>query len=65
MRTAHRGLLIALVMLVAAPWPRAAQTTSDGVVLSPVEMEEFLLNAKVVKKGKIQGRDQGPASHSV
>ncbi len=57
MRTTHRGLLIALVVLVAAPWPRAAQTTttttSDSVVLSPAEMEHFLLNAKVVKKGQM------------
>ena len=40
-------------MLVAAPWPGAAQTTADAVVLSPAEMEQFLLNAKVVKKGKM------------
>jgi hypothetical protein len=53
MRTAHRGLLIALVMLVAAPWPGATQTTVDTVVLSPAEMEQFLLNAKIVKKGKM------------
>jgi len=53
MRTAHRGLLIALVMLVAAPWPGVTQTTVDTVVLSPAEMEQFLLNAKIVKRGKM------------
>ena len=55
MRTTHRGLLIVLVMLVAAPWSGAAQTPTapDTVALSPAEMEQFLLNAKIVKRGKM------------
>ena len=66
MRTAHRGLLIALVMLVAAPWPGAAQTQTapDTVALRPAEMEQFLLNAKIVKLGKRSRGVTQPRCHA-
>ena len=48
----RRVLLIAIVV-AAAPWPCAAQTSSDApavVALSPAEMEKFLQGGKIIKK---------------
>ena len=53
MRTTHRVVLLALVALVAAPWPSAAQTESTAPAvasLNPSEMEKFLLDGKIIKK---------------
>jgi hypothetical protein len=46
-------LLIAVLLLVAAPWPSVAQTqmaTAPVATLGPAEMERFLLEGRVVKK---------------
>ena len=56
MRTVRCVLLVALVMLVAGPWPAAAQTaitTPAAPSLSPAEMEKFLLDGKVVKNKRV------------
>jgi hypothetical protein len=53
-----RALIIAAILL-AIPGPGAAQTTTDApavVVLSPADMETFLLEGKIVqKKGALKG----------
>lgn len=52
MTIARRVLLIA-VILIAAPWPSSAQTTSGApaaVTLSPADMEKFLVDGKIIKK---------------
>jgi hypothetical protein len=47
-------LLIAVVLLIAAPWPSHAQTpaaaTPPVATLSAAEMEKFLLDGRIVKK---------------
>ena len=53
MRTMRRVLFVALVMLVAGPWPVAAQTAVAAPAapsLSTAEMEKFLLEGKIVKR---------------
>ena len=53
MRTMCRVLFVALVMLLAGPWPAAAQTAvaaPAAASLSTAEMEKFLLDGKVVKR---------------
>jgi hypothetical protein len=51
MRTALRVLVVTLAMLMAAPWPAAAQTAaSTASSPSVAEMEKFLLEGKVIKK---------------
>ena len=53
MRTMCRVLLVALVMLVAGPWPAAGQAATAAPApasLSTAEMEKFLLEGKIVKK---------------
>jgi hypothetical protein len=46
-------LLIAVVLLLTAPWPSSAQPlapASPVATLSPAEMEKFLLDGRIVKK---------------
>ena len=46
-------LLIAVVLLIAAPWPSHAQplvATAPPATLSAAEMEKFLLDGRIVKK---------------
>jgi hypothetical protein len=46
-------LLIAVVLLIAGPWPSLAQTTATAppaATLSAAEMEKFLLDGRIVKK---------------
>nr|AQQ75047.1 hypothetical protein [uncultured bacterium] len=46
-------LLIALVLVIAAPWPCPAQTldaASPAASMSAAEMEKFLLTARIVKR---------------
>jgi hypothetical protein len=46
-------LLIAVVLLIAAPWPSSAQTLAPAppaAALSATEMEKFLLDGRIVKK---------------
>jgi hypothetical protein len=46
-------LLIAVVLLIAAPWPSLAQTplaAPPAATLSSAEMEKFLLHGRIVKK---------------
>jgi hypothetical protein len=49
----RRVLLVAVILLVASPFPAVAQTSSgaaQAVTLGPAEMEKFLLDGKVIKK---------------
>jgi hypothetical protein len=49
----RRVLLIAVILVAAAPWPCSAQTTSEApgaVALSPTDLEKFLTDGKIVKK---------------
>ena len=46
-------LLIAVVLLIAAPWPSPAQNLAPAppaATLGPAEMEKFLLDGRIVKK---------------
>jgi DNA mismatch repair protein, C-terminal domain len=46
-------LLLAVVLLIAAPWPSSAQTLAPAppaATLSATEMEKFLLDGRIVKK---------------
>jgi len=46
-------LLIAVVLLIAAPWPSPAQTLAPAppaATLGPAEMEKFLLDGRIIKK---------------
>lgn len=46
-------LLIAVILLIVAPWPSHAQTlaaTPPAATLSVTEMEKFLLDGRIVKK---------------
>ena len=52
MNATRRALLIAWVVLAAAPWTATAQTAVSvpaAPSLSPAEMEKFLLDGKIVK----------------
>jgi hypothetical protein len=56
MSTTRRAFLFTLALLVAAPWPCLAQAQPGAVgavALTPAEMEDFLLNAKIVKKKEV------------
>lgn len=46
-------LLIAVVLLISAPWPSLAQTPASAppvATLGPAEMEKFLLDGRIIKK---------------
>ena len=46
-------LLIAVALLIAAPWPSPAQTLAPAppaATLGPAEMEKFLLDGRIIKK---------------
>ena len=49
----HMRLLIAVVLLIAAPWPSSAQNLAPAppaATLGPAEMEKFLLDGRIIKK---------------
>ena len=55
MRTTLRVLVVTLAVLVPAPWPATAQTAITAPSTSspsPAEMEKFLLEGKIVDRGK-------------
>jgi len=46
-------LLIAVALLIAAPWPSPAQTLAPAppaATLNPAEMEKFLVDGRIIKK---------------